>query len=372
MASPIFISNPPPGFSIIAILRGLQLALLGAFRSLQNPRLFASDYYGQALSAIKYSILIQLVLWSPVVCLRIFANFLGLFVNSTFIDNAASSLKYLQFNVLNVNVFVISASRYFTNQLDDLFLSSIEFIDSVYIEKHPERRGQRFHPNLVELSVEIKEPSNSGIPSFRSLKKTYAGSQEFSVFVKRHLTRTSLNFLVLLLSKLPYVGTVILGLISFQDLNDKIGTERAVAIFAILQMIPKAHSVAFLTTYYGSRSMVQDLLLPYFSRVRFTKREKEQWIKAREGLLFGFGFCFFYLIRSFPWVGLLIYGFAESSVAYLITKVSDPPPDQVSQLVHWNQTQLVWNKEKEQSVLEGTFITNDEGFNPIPGSFIFS
>lgn len=371
MASPIFISNPPPGFSVIAILRGLQLALLGAFRSLQNPSLFKSNYYTEAISAIKYSILIQLILWSPIVSLRIFANFIGLFFNLSLIEGTANSLKYLQFNVLNVNVFVISASRYFSKHLDTLFLSSLEFIDSVYLKKHPDRQSQQFHQNLVELSVENKENYNTGF-NIQNLKKKYTSSQDFSAFVKRHLTKTTLNLLVLLISKLPYVGTVVLGLISFQSLNDKIGTERAIVVFGTLQMIPKKYSVAFLTTYYGSRSMVHDLLLPYFTRVRFTNREKEQWIKAREGVLFGFGLCFFSLIHWFPWVGLLTYGFAESSVAYLITKITDPPPDQASQLIHWNQTQLVWNKEKEQSIIQGTFANNDEGYSPIPGSFIFS
>ncbi|GEQ66576.1 hypothetical protein JCM33374_g239 [Metschnikowia sp. JCM 33374] len=349
-----------------------QLALLGAFRSLQNPSLFRSSYYSQAISAIKYSILIQLIAWSPIVCLRIFANFLSFFINSSFIENASNSLKYLQFNVLNISVFAISATRYFNKQLDALFLFSLEFIDAVYLEKHPDRKSHQFHSNLVDLSVEIKENSTSGFPSVQNLKQRYANSQEFSSFVKRHLTKTTFNISVLLLSKLPYIGAVVLGLISFQNLNDKIGTERAVMVFGILQMIPKTYSVTFLTTYYGSRSMVHDLLLPYFTRVRFTNREKEQWIKAREGVLFGFGLCYFLLIRSFPWIGLLIYGFAESSVAYLITKVSDPPPDQASQLVHWNQTQLVWNKEKEQSILKGTFAMNEEGYIPVPGSFIFS
>ncbi|OBA23885.1 hypothetical protein METBIDRAFT_76808 [Metschnikowia bicuspidata var. bicuspidata NRRL YB-4993] len=372
MASPIFISNPPPGFSFLAILRGIQLAILGAYRSLQNPKLFESRYYTHAISAIKYSILIQLVLWSPIVCLRVLANFLGLFVNLSLAESAANSLKYLQFNLLNVGVFAISASRYFGQLLDTLFLSSLEFIDSVYLEKHQDHQSQRFHLNLVELSVDTIKPPTPGLPTLQTLKKLYSSSQEFSVFVKRHLKKAFLNIIVFLLSELPYVGAVIIGLMSFQNLNNKIGTERAVIIFGILQVIPKEYSVAFFTIFYGSRSMVHDLLLPYFARVRFTSREKEHWLKAREGVLFGFGLCFFSLIRYFPWVGLLIYGLAETSVAYLITKVSDPPPNQVSQLIHWNETQLVWNKEKEQNILSGTFVSGEEGYNPIPGSFIFT
>lgn len=375
MASPIFISNPPPGFSVLAILRGLQLALLGAYRSLQNPALFKSAYYSHVLDAIKYSVMIQLVLWSPVVMLRIFTSFVALLFTLSALDGAAQSLRYFQFNVLNLSVFVIAASRHFSKQLDQLFLLSLQFIDQTYVKHHPEKHSHQYYAPLMELSTDMKQSSAlaaGGKFSLKSLKEHYANSQDFSVFVKRHLITLAYSLLVFLLSKLPYVGNIILGLISFQNLNDKIGTERALLIFGVLQIVPKSYSVTFMTTYYGSRSMVHDLLLPYFSRVKFTKREKELWIKAREGLLFGFGLCFFSLIKQFPWVGLLTYGFAESSVAYLVTKVSDPPPDLASKLISWNETQLVWSKEREQTLLSGEFANADEGFSPIPGSFLFS
>lgn len=371
MASPIFISNPPPGFSMLAVLRGMQLALLGGYRLLQNPRLFQSAYYARALDAIKYSIFIQLTLWAPVVALRVFANFMGIFVNSRILESLANWLRDFQFGVLNLGVFFTSIAKQFSTQLDMIFLQSLEFIDKSYLKKHPDKPEHQYHRNLVELSQDPPLPSGKGILSLQTWRDKYNSSQEFSTFVGRHCYKMSFNVAVFFLSKLPYVGHVIVGLLSFYNLNDKIGTDRAVLVFVVLTLLPRHHAVLCLTTYYGLRSMVHDLLLPYFSRVRFTSREKEQWIKSREGLLFGFGFLFFVLIRKLPWIGLLIYGFAETSVAYLITKVSDPPPSSLSQLIHWNQTQLVWNKEKEQDVLQGTFASSDEGFSPIPGSFIF-
>lgn len=370
MASPIFISNPPPGFSVAAILRGFQLAFLGAYRSLQNPKLFGSEYYRQAGLAITASIALQTVLWFPVIALRTLALFVGIFVQLDNIVDFASSLKSFQFNVLNISVFVISATRYFTKDLDNLFLSSMEFIDSVYLQKHPERSSQQFYDNLVALSSEEKITSLR--PSWRQIRSKYSTSQSFAVFVQRYVRNWLSNIGVFFLGKVPYIGSVVVGLISFLNLNNKIGTVRALSVFGVLQVLPKSFGVLFLTTYWGSRSMVHDLLLPYFSRVRFTKMEKEQWIKSREGLLFGFGLFYFSMVKRFPWVGLLTYGFAESSVAYLITKVSDPPPSQVNQLVHWSASQLVWNKEKELDVLLGDFALKDEGFHPVPGSFIFS
>ena len=66
-------------------------------------------------------------------------------------------------------------------------------------------------------------------------------------------------------------------------------------------------------------------LEPYFARINFTKEQKRRWFHDREGLLFGFGVGF-YIFLKIPLLGVLIYGVAEASTAYLITKITDPPP----------------------------------------------
>lgn len=42
-------------------------------------------------------------------------------------------------------------------------------------------------------------------------------------------------------------------------------------------------------------------------------------------MLFGFAVGFYVFVKI-PLVGVLIYGLAEASTAYLITKITDPPP----------------------------------------------
>jgi hypothetical protein len=59
--------------------------------------------------------------------------------------------------------------------------------------------------------------------------------------------------------------------------------------------------------------------------VNFTKEQKKHWFHDREGLLFGFGVGFYIFLRI-PLLGVLIYGVAEASTAYLVTKITDPPP----------------------------------------------
>lgn len=282
-------------------------------------------------------------------------------------DHVIAGLKSFQ-NVLNISMVLFSGSRYFNKHLDQLFLQSLKFFDEVRLLKHPDS-DRVYHESLVALSTDEKIEDSR--PTIKEIKLKWATSREFATFMKRHIYRTALNVGAYFVSKVPVFGSIILGLVSFLNLDSKIGTVNAAVIFGLLQLIPKRYAVLFLTTYWGTRSMVHDLLAPYFARVRFTKSEKDQWIRSREGILFGFGFCYYVLIRKFPWVGLLLFGFAESSVAYLVTKITDPPPKTASQLVKWNSSQLVWNREKELDLLSGSFVDSDEGFQPIPGSFLF-
>ncbi len=86
-------------------------------------------------------------------------------------------------------------------------------------------------------------------------------------------------------------------------------------------------------------------LEPYFSRIRFNKKQKKLWFHDREGVLFGFGVGF-YIFLKIPLLGVLIYGIAEASTAYLITKITDPPPSP-AYAEGFAEGQITWhNKQK--------------------------
>lgn len=365
MASPIFTSNPSPGFSILAIIRGIQLAALGIYRSLQNPELAKPFYYERAFVAIAVSVALQLALRSPLVFLQIFDRFVRIFSSRDLLKPSIVTVKEL-FNVLNFGVFVASLAQHFSRDLDDLFLASMSFMDSIPHSSEEEVSGDKYHENLVSLT-------NSDIeqhPLQELMKSRYACGKELTAFIVKYSENSLTTLAMYLILRVPFIGPLSLGFITFMNLNDKIGMTRSMVVFAILLSAPHYYSVLFWNTYWGSRNMINDLLLPYFSRVRFTKLEKEHWIRSREGVLFGFSLFIYLAINRFPWISLLIYAFAESAAAYLITKVSEPPPSQASQLIEWTTTQVVWDKEKEKSTIEGEFI-HDIGFRPIPGSFIW-
>lgn len=85
--------------------------------------------------------------------------------------------------------------------------------------------------------------------------------------------------------------------------------------------------------------------MPYFKRVPFDSKQKRAWFFDREGVLFGFGVAWFIMIKI-PLVGVLVYGIAEASTAYLITKITDPPPPPV-QAQSYVDSQIRWkNKTK--------------------------
>ena len=84
---------------------------------------------------------------------------------------------------------------------------------------------------------------------------------------------------------------------------------------------------------------------PYFSRIKFTKEQKKHWFHDREGVLFGFGVGF-YIFLKIPLLGVLIYGIAEASTAYLITKITVPPPPPAHS-EKFVESQVTWKNKAE-------------------------
>ena len=84
-------------------------------------------------------------------------------------------------------------------------------------------------------------------------------------------------------------------------------------------------------------------LEPYFHRIRFTSDQKRRWFRDREGVLFGFAFAFTVVLKT-PFIGVLMYGVAEASTAYLVTKITDPPPPP-TESEGFAESQVVWKNK---------------------------
>lgn len=217
------------------------------------------------------------------------------------------------------------------------FMQSLQWVDLTYSKKHeqddPHKLRALYYPNLATYSAGRKSSSSD-----TGLKSAYS-------FIYRFGRKGLLSLSIFLLSYMPLVGQFVLPAASFYTFHKAAGLGPATLIFGAGLFAPKRYLVIFLQTYFSSRSLMRELLVPYFHRVHFTKQEKKNWFRCREGVLFGFGLGFYILVRI-PLVGVLIYGIAEASTAYLITKITDPPPVP-EQARQYAVSQQVWRNEHE-------------------------
>jgi hypothetical protein len=352
MPSPIFISRPPPGFSVLAVIRGMQLTILGGYRALKNPDLAKSKYYRQAVKALILSLIVQVAIWSPIVTAKWILRIMGHLRGNRYSDDIESSLANLRFwqNALNVGPLLISGMRFLSRkEMDDLFMMSLQFVDKVYKSKHPET-DRAYYPPLKQYDVEKPIPASQAPPAYNS-----STSDKFDLFIRKYAQRALTTIAVYTLSGVPVIGRFVLPVMSFYSFNQVVGTPVAATVFGVSLFAPRRWMMLFLSAFWGGRSLSRELLNPYFKRIPFSRVEKDQWFTAREGIMFGFG-AGFYLLLRIPFIGVLVYGFAEASSAYLITKVSDPPPHP-SKLGSWTEGQTIWTTDRK--VISGSDLQND-------------
>ncbi|KAF2232400.1 transmembrane protein UsgS [Viridothelium virens] len=328
------------GFDPNAILRGAQLTLVGANRALQNPGLFTSDHYRQAALAVAAGIAIRLVITIPIIGVRVILWFLSLFINmeaSNWDNDVVEGLNFIEQSVLQVPFFLMTFMRYITPTLDRMFMDSLDWVDRTYIQKHrgddPNRLRAMYYPNLSLYSAHGDQQNH---------RRPWEAAMAFLV---RYGRRAGISLAIYFLSYLPYVGRLVLPAASFYTFNRAVGLQPALVIFGSSLFLPRRYLVMFLQSYFSSRSLMRELLEPYFSRIRYNKEQKKLWFRDREGVLFGFGVGFFVFLKI-PLLGVLIYGVAEASTAFLITKITEPPPPP-SEAEQYRQRSIRWENKHE-------------------------
>lgn len=334
------------------------------------------------------------------------------------------TLEFIENDVLNIGLFLVTAVRFFQPEMDDMFLMSLKFVDSVYKQKHPES-NRNYYSNLIQyhggniksiagppplvpqqananppVAIDpsyppplpprtqpppydqafVVQPNTvqpNGKPAsskkqgnwVQQLITQFKNNKAFTMFLQRSIKRSIFSIVIFMLSGTPIIGRLITAGVSFYSFHKVVGTATALGIFAIGLSVERRYMIIFLSTFWGGRSLVRGLLAPYFTRVPFTRAERDQWFKAREGIMFGFG-CGFYWILRIPFVGVLGYGIAEASAAYLITKVSEPLPPPGPDLYKWVENEMTWTK---QDVMLSGATLNTDGFGEavpiIPGGW---
>ncbi|TGO31779.1 hypothetical protein BHYA_0411g00040 [Botrytis hyacinthi] len=327
-------------FDLNAILRGAQLTIVGALRALRNPQLFTSEHYKQAALAVLAGVVIRLAIEIPIFGVRVFLWLMSFVVDlgaSTFDNRVVEGLDLIQNHVLQVPFFLMSILSRITPTLDNMFMMSLAFVDETYYEKHKgeERSTLRdeYYPNLRRY------PKRDG-----TTHKT-STAENMSMFLIKFGKKAGLSLAVYALSYVPILGRFVLPAASFYTFNKAAGLGPGLIVFGTGIFLPRRYLVIFLQSYFSSRSLMRELLEPYFARIKFTKEQKKNWFHDREGLLFGFGIGFYIFLRI-PLLGVLVYGIAEASTAYLITKITDPPPP-VGQEDNFAASQQKWKNKHE-------------------------
>lgn len=327
-------------FDLNAVLRGAQLTLVGANRAMQNPGIFTNEHYKQAAYAVLAGIAIRLAIAIPTTGIRVLIWFLSFVWDLgavTWDEEIINGLHFIENYVLQVPLFLMTLMRYLTPTLDNLFMESLRWVDTTYVQKHqnedPSKLRPMYYPNLRQYPVKDGSTHSSST------------AEAVSMYLTRFAKRGAISLAVYAASYLPYVGRLVLPAASYYTFNRAVGLGPASLIFGTGILLPRKYLVIFLQTYFASRSLMRELLEPYFARIHFTKQEKKHWFRSREGLLFGFGLGFYILLRV-PLVGVLIYGIAEASTAYLITKITDPPPPS-AQSAGFAASQQEWRNKHE-------------------------
>ncbi|EXV06213.1 hypothetical protein X797_000930 [Metarhizium robertsii] len=324
-------------FELNAIFRGAQLTLVGAYRALQNPDLFTTEYYKQAIYAVLAGLGIRLLVAIPIIAARLVLWFTSLLYprdQVSWEDSVTDWLNFMGDSVLQLPFFLMMVMRHVVPTLDNLFMQSLNWVDITYVQKHkhdnPSDLRDLYYPNLK---------------SYQSAKSPAKRRQSFIKFMSKFVRRAGLSIVVLALSYAPIFGQLILPLVSFYTFHKSVGLGPASIIFGSGLFLPRRYLIIFLQSYYSSRNLMNELLEPYFTRVQFSREEKRNWFRSREGVLFGFGLGFYVLSRV-PLFGVLVYGIAEASTAYLVTKITDPPPPP-SDIRDFARSQQTWRNKHE-------------------------
>ncbi|KAK6331750.1 hypothetical protein TWF718_002292 [Orbilia javanica] len=341
------------------ILRGAQLTVVGAYRALQNPHLFRSSHYKKAALAVAAGLLLRIILELPIFGVKILLAFSGVFVDlktQSWDDWIIKGLRFLEKNVLQIPFFLMTLIiRLQRDALDEMFMESLSWVDQTYLQKHqnenPSTLRPPYHQTLILYPKHSHPPSHKSASSSsqsKGSKLAAAIAQKQTVFIKQMLKKGLISLGVYISSLLPFAGAFVLPAASAWSVHPAVGIGPALGVFVAGLFVPRKHMVIVLQAYHASRSLVRTLLEPYFSRIHFTSAQKKKWYRERQGLLLGFGIGFYAFLRI-PLLGVLIYGIAEASTAYLITKITDPPPSipSTEAMAEYAASQAEWRNKAE-------------------------
>lgn len=371
MASPIFVSNPNPSFSLNAIAKGIQFAFLGAYRLLQNQLFFEnSKYFKFTLVALQISILIQLILSFPLVSIKIFYWIVKFSLGKTIIniDELNKIIIFWSCHIFQLQtIIMLVVYTLYDDVFEDIFISGLQYIDQVTLATNKKLKTKPTYSTGLLKCKRVDLRSHSYLSNLICKLKWLETHQinHLSRLLKSYFKIVSINLILYLTSFIPFLGKPIISFIISRSFNSKLGTSLSFMTFIIGLIIPIEISIKFYSFYLTTELTVKYLLnIPYFQKINFTDVQIENWLSSRTGLLFGFGLVFSIISYKFNYIAILILILEQLSLAYFISQVTDPIPDTLTE--PWILTQIYWTR------VYNKLTVSSDGFKPIPLSYIIS
>lgn len=181
-------------------------------------------------------------------------RFAGLFTDlqaSEWDEDVIEGIHFIEHSVLQIPFFLMSYMRFLSPAMDNMFMESLRWVDSTYIQKHksdnPAGLRAMYYPNLrlydSHGETKKKDPYKAMI-----------------AFLRRFGTKAGLSLGVYLLSFLPVVGRFVLPAASFYTFHKAVGLQPAVLVFGSSLILPKRYLIMFLQSYFSSRSLMRELV----------------------------------------------------------------------------------------------------------------
>ncbi|EGW33535.1 uncharacterized protein SPAPADRAFT_151797 [Spathaspora passalidarum NRRL Y-27907] len=313
MASPILISKPVHSISTWVVLKSIELTLTSFFKSLQNAELYTKPNVILFLQSLKVSIVLYIILNIPYY-----------FIKSMLPGEWLALCPY------SVNLFMLTLCNYLGPSSQGLFLSSLKYNNMEYYKSILLVSSARHH---IQYDGSWHD----------KLQYLFKHSRQFKLFLRRYTGFYLLNCIIFITTFFPSrISTFVLGLISFLTFLDKLGPFESAVVVAILNFCDYYYTTLILTTYYGVNNLAQDLVIPYFNEIDFTYSEQQQWLKTRQGVLFGISLVYFWLLHQCPILSMTIYLFAIMTMGYIIPSITSCPPSHLGKLQSWCTGESVW------------------------------
>lgn len=357
MASPVFVSRPPAGFSAQALVRGFELACIGFYRSLQNPGLFTSNKVYSLFKTLALSLIIDKFLWIVDAAVEQIVSSL----TSGAVPTSTIS-KFKTHSILNVGVLCVCITKLLLADFEIFFWESLRFFDRIRIQSSKSNRQESKKVESFE-SILAREISND-IEVELHVKRQF-----LKPFLLSTLALALLRSLIIATVMISPLFTNIVGvtlfITCFWQFSFIVGGPAALGISVLSSTFGIVSQMNLLFHLRSYETVVKMLIEPYFTQVRFTKAERDTWINSRSGVLYGHGLFFYTLVTSFPRYSNLIFCPSNASVAYLITKITDPLPASCTlgsrHLSRWISRQIIWADRDRK--LRRMFV-EEEGFFP--------